>query len=343
MIRWQIAFVLSIVCLSAGAWANGGETYCMNYKQLAFVDLEVAKPPFACAALNGFDTMIGNLQKFATRPIIKPSLFVTPDDEQNADYDDEFDHLNFRMGIDKLLRPGALTVMAHEYGHFIFQDYMTDQFPLIAQYGELKKRNNLWFNRVLPIYKSMFTDKGCDAIKLGGDMDAIPQTNCVISVRDAWSIAAHDPDANIEEVLQQFHHKHLDEIYRVLYVTSPYNEMFADLVAVLYDGDTSTITTALTALIPTAPALQTTCRSFTLPLAADFADRDPHCSLSKIRIDFWNKWVLPKLKTESKKQLLDETAKIFAAQAKVQFDRLQPDRPFDAEAALVDLRKALGI
>ena len=108
--------------------------------------------------------------------------------------------------------------------------------------------------------------------------------------------------ASGDEMINKFKNQNKAQLDNFLDVITPYHELFADLFEAIYFGDPGINGPAFTGLgLPIEP-----CRTFNSTLPENFTSDDPHCSLSSVRNELWQKSVVPSL--PNKREILMKVA-----------------------------------
>lgn len=178
-------------------------------------------------------------------------------------------------------------IFPHEVGHLILQAYLAEKDPLFADLLNLQKKSFQYLNYLVPILELRQSDPSCND----------PASICGKKIEE---IAARSPvdlkGPSGDDLIRNFQSENKAAIERFLEVIPPYHELFADLVQSLYFDNPKINDTAFTGL---GLAIQK-CRNFTSELPADFSSEDPHCTFSSIRLEMWQKIVLPSLPNKKK-------------------------------------------
>lgn len=191
-------------------------------------------------------------------------------------------------------------IFAHEVGHLILEGYLAERHPLSAKLLELQQINFEYLKYVLPILELRKSDPVCND----------PESACGKRVSELIARSPVDlKGPSPEQRMRSFESENKAELDRFIEVMGHYHELFADLFQSLYfDNPESNNITNLGVGLPLE-----TCRTFTAELASDFKSDNPHCSLSSIRKEIWQKYVIPSL--PEKKRILRMAADAIWADA----------------------------
>ena len=98
---------------------------------------------------------------------------------------------------------------------------------------------------------------------------------------------------------------------KFLYIDTPYNELFADVVAALAAEDPNAIAKTMSECSMSDPACEY--RAFSKNTIDKFAGENTHSRFASIRRDLWEGWVGPRLANKS--QLLTDLAALFVSES----------------------------
>jgi hypothetical protein len=167
-----------------------------------------------------------------------------------------------------------IAVFYHEMGHKIYYEYFSKMVPEVAAKKTIISNYAEYLSR-------------CDS------MAPPPEASCLSS----------NAPSDLDTASHSFS-KDFDKFY---YMATPYNELFADIVASLASGNQDAIANALGPCTNSNPACEY--RSFSKNTVDMFAGTNPYSRLSPIRRDLWDSFIEPRL--NNKQEILDELATTF--------------------------------
>jgi hypothetical protein len=124
---------------------------------------------------------------------------------------------------------------------------------------------------------------------------------------DAKACADDQPKKDMYKAVDSF----TDDFDTFIYITTPYNELFADVVSALASGDRDALARTLGPCTYSDPACEY--RAFSKNTIDKFAGENAHSRFSSLRRDLWEGWVQPRL--GDKPALLVELGDLFVAES----------------------------
>jgi hypothetical protein len=324
-----ILILMSILTL-IGSNVFAQSKICTGYKHVSFVSISLSEGDtredwvrYNCMDFRPLDQLVGEIKQISPVALDRPSFVAVPPPFDGVGAFNP-KHLNILFGFSPKDTQEALDiqkVLAHEIGHQIFETYIQDSIPILTELKSLRERKRAYTRAFLLVLKFQSPNPVCVKSDCANTIQEIINT----TPSGVWTSS---------DIIKEFADKNLSELERITHIVSPYHELFADVVRSVYFEDTNKNQ------ISSFGWSHKACRSFEEILPDNFRSEDPHCALSAIRVDLWNKWIIPRIK--NKKQLLGELADAFLQEFIDQ--ALDPSVPEKTSAeSLQSLRKRLGL
>ncbi len=267
------------------AQVNSGSKMCFNYKNINFVSIE-SNTGAQCQDFSTFDETLEGMQdlKLTIASVFLGSLVVSPFQKDNWGSE------NWDIGtiyitssqIDTSWNNSIKFIFPHEIGHLILDNYLSDKRLVLKNYKAIKDRNWLYIKNLVPILELRKSDPSCSN----------PNSACSKKIAKLIADSPVDLNGPSPSVLRdKYYLDNKVELDTFSNIVIPYHELFADLVQALVFDDPNINEKAFLGFgMPSEP-----CRTFNERLPVNFQSDEPHCRLSSVRVDIWNKFVKPML------------------------------------------------
>ena len=323
-------FLILALFFGATLNAHAGSSYCLEYRNLSAViydNHEGSKsyPDYSCDDFMPFDDLTGSVLSLAPHPVDSLVVWGQKAIPVVGSYQSTISQIT--LGLDKSNPQNVSAnsvIYAHELGHAMFDSILAEKIPLVGKMNSLRRLND---QRLIQF-----------GIPIGQiSADCVPSTAACREKIDAIfeKIPAHLKDA--EQNLSDFKIQYADEWSLIQKISSPYHELFADVVTSLYFEDPDSNSRAISLFVKT----EESCRSFSKVLATDFKSNDPHCSLSSIRRQLWTQLITPNI--QNKRKVLQHIGEVFAEEVSIQLKNKQDPDYLNSTPLLMRLSRALGM
>lgn len=268
---------------------------CTDFHYIGAVVINPLTPDLHCDSLRFFDGIMSTIQSLTDTPLSLGQLNVSPP-RQNF-YGGENFHLSRltvsydETGID--WNQATKIVFTHEAAHLILDNFLAQKIPLLKELSALKEKNSRFVRAIIKMDQRLKGDPTCkdENSECRRDIERIIATA---------GVQMSGPRPN--ELLHGFSVQHKADLARLEAIESGYHELFADLTQALVYSHPA-INNQASRLFGTTPE---PCRTFNESLPIGFSSADAHCSLSAIRMQLWNEFVVPNL--SNKKYILAKLA-----------------------------------
>jgi hypothetical protein len=290
--------------------------YCNQYQNISFISID-GSIPATCQDFKRFDDAVSDMAHLKISRVTPTlgSIVVSVFEGWNWGQEnwDANSIYMFVKANDSAWAKANEYVFGHEVGHYFLQAYVAEQEPLYQELADIKMKSLKYYKFLLPILEMRESDPSCN-------VDGSPCAKKIEIMVSQAPVDLKGPSG--DSMVNEFKSKHQIEIENYNSVMAPYHELFADLFQSIYFSDPDINNKAFAGYaLPEEP-----CRTFTSKLPADFSTPDPHCSLSSIRHELWQKVVFPSL--AHKQKILLRIAEAIWTEAKPQLasqnNRLEP-------------------
>jgi hypothetical protein len=287
--------------LSASTWAESKVTYCPTN---SFIGIQIRNnlnfPIIACSDVQSrLEMAVTQAQKITTVDLSKTFLVIY---NQDLPKGSAYSWVTSTMSVDISdiqSTDNSMAVFHHEMGHKIYFETLSKVVPEVSE----RMPKILAHQDYLKKCQSTSTPEiGCDPV----------QTNSEIQkLNDSFS-------------------KQFDQF---IYITTPYNELFADIVASLVLDDVNAIAKVMAECTNSDYACEY--RAFSKNTIDKFAGENPYSRFSPIRRDLWDGYVA--LRSDDTDKLLKELADVFIDESYSHF--VEDYKLIEGMSALVEIKR----
>lgn len=279
-----LSLLITLIGTLLSLSANARQTYCTGFSEMSFVSINndpvkdvMPSPDYVCADFHAFESIAHQVKSLSRYRVGSTNIMATKRPLLDAAYDAQWGQirLGFNTQSPKEVEH-AKAVFMHEVGHAVFERALAEKIPLLKQYLILKTRSEMQMSLMTPVLERTSDESCSDPTSECGKF----MKDYFVKIREKWERYGGD---RITDDIRDFSRQNKVELDRVTALSSPFHELFGDLVATSLLKNPDAISNALSYFTKQDQA----CRSFSEELPADFNSPDPHCSLSKIRKQLW--------------------------------------------------------
>lgn len=258
---------------------------CFDSKNISFISIAPSVKA-QCLEFKVFDEVLEQMQNFKLNdaPVYLGSLVVSPFQTDNWGSEDWNLGTVFVTYAEDNLKwlDSTKLIFPHEIGHLILDNYLADKLSVLKEFKNIKNRNWQYLRYLMPIIALRQKDPSCSD----------PRSQCSQKALELIAASPIDLNGPSPSVLRdQYYQKNKTQLDAFDKIVLPYHELFADLTQALFFDDPGVNEKAFLGFgMPQSP-----CRTFNEVLSKNFESSEPHCQLSSIRVEIWNKLVVPML------------------------------------------------
>lgn len=280
--------------------SKSGLRFCdSKYIQHLFISADT-ETEYPCKSFNVFDQRVKDIQLMAKMEFKVNVLVHDYPLDAGGVYKSDYNmiRLAFLPNNEQSIIEN-LDIFSHEIGHKIFEEYLEESFPFLSKLSKIHIYNDKYNSALKDILRIRQNYVECNSKCLG-------RTEAILHSLPEYIL---NYEQLLEELTATTEAKEYEKFFEVI---SPYHELFADIIEVIYTKDPST----------SKNSTGLDCRSFNIALTPTFKTEDPHCKLSIVRKSLWDSLLSKQL--DQPAPMIKKLAETFLIEIKKQIQ--QPSR-----------------